>query len=52
MINCIGMAKLTRLDKTMKNKTVKKKMIDYMTDIELFKLFKRLSYEVIPGTNS
>ena len=33
----------------MKNKTVKKKMIDYMTDIELF---KRLIYEVIPGTNS
>ncbi len=39
----------TKLDKTMKNKTVKKKMIDYMTDIELF---IRLIYEVIPGTNS
>ena len=34
----------TRLDPTMKNKTTKKKMIDYMTDISCF---KHLIYDVI-----
>ena len=35
----------TKLDPAMQNKTVKKKMIDYMTDISLF---KKLIFEVIP----
>lgn len=35
----------TKLDPTMQKKTIKKKMIDYMTDLELF---KRLIYEIVP----
>ena len=36
----------TKLDPSMQNKTVKKKMIDYMTDISMF---KKLIFEVIPA---
>ena len=36
----------TKLDPTMQKKTIKKKMIDYMTDLELF---KSLIYEVLPS---
>ncbi len=35
----------TKLDEGMKKKTTKKKMIDFMTDLELF---KRFVFEVIP----
>lgn len=39
---------LTKLDPLMKNKTTKKKIIDYTYD---FDEFKRLNYELIPNNN-
>ena len=42
----MNQATMRKLDSAMQNKTVKKKMIDYMTDISLF---KKLIFEVIPA---